>query len=80
MIAINSKLIAEIKIDNLNEIVAEELGKILKHCIRETEEPVGHWIKTDDPTYVQCSECCSMVLNRLYKYCPFCGCKMEAKQ
>ena len=87
MIAINSKLIAEIKIDNLNEIVAEELGKILNRCTLSVEyddwieEHVGRWIKKPDTPYYQCSECDGIVTGCVngigYRYCPYCGCKME---
>lgn len=85
----NSKLIAEIKIDNLNEIVAEELGKILNRCTLTVEyedgakEPVGRWIK--DEYYpgggYRCSECGYIVKpENAFNYCPECGCRMEVEK
>lgn len=35
----------------------------------------GHWIKKDDKTSPQCSECGAITYK--WSYCPICGAKME---
>lgn len=42
-------------------------------------EPVKHgkWIGVDYDTYFECSECKHMTDWQLYKYCPYCGARMD---
>lgn len=37
----------------------------------------GKWIGVDYDTYFECSECKHMTDWQLYKYCPYCGARMD---
>lgn len=45
-------------------------------------QPVKHgkWIGVDYDTYFECSECKHMTDWQLYKYCPYCGARMDGEQ
>lgn len=40
----------------------------------------GKWIGVDYDTYFECSECKHMTDWQLYKYCPYCGARMDGEQ
>lgn len=44
-------------------------------------QPIQHgkWIGVDYDTYFECSECKHMTDWQLYKYCPYCGARMDLK-
>lgn len=45
-------------------------------------QPVKHgkWIGVDYDTYFECSECKHMTDWQNYKYCPYCGTRMDGEQ
>ena len=45
-------------------------------------QPVKHgkWIGVDYDTYFECSECKHMTDWQLYKYCPYCGARMDGDE
>lgn len=40
----------------------------------------GHWIGVDYDTFFECSECKNMTDWQRYKYCPYCGARMDGEQ
>ena len=51
-----------------------------------TETVHAYWIENEDDFWVMCSECGDELLDDVvgaveaYKYCPFCGAKMDGKE
>ena len=55
----------------------EEVKKIPAADVQPIQR--GKWIGVDYDTYFECSECKHMTDWQLYKYCPYCGARMDLK-
>lgn len=55
---------------------------IIEGITGEEVQPVKHgkWIGVDYDTYFECSECKNMTDWQLYKYCPYCGARMDGER
>ena len=40
----------------------------------------GHWMPTEDPYFMECSECGAIWDGVYYKHCPCCGARMEGAE
>lgn len=57
-------------LDDINALPAADVQPV-KH---------GRWIGVDYDTYFECSECKNMTDWQNYKYCPYCGTRMDGEQ
>lgn len=55
------------------------LAAVLDDINAADVQPIQHgkWIGVDYDTYFECSECKHMTDWQLYKYCPYCGARMN---
>lgn len=67
---------------NFDEYASHDVPNVLKNMPAADVQPVryGKWEGVDHDTFFKCSECGHMTDWQRYKYCPYCGARMDGEQ
>ncbi len=64
---------------DFDEYASHDVPNVLRNIPSAGVQPVkrGQWIGVDYDTFFKCSECGHMTDWQRYKYCPYCGARMD---